>query len=130
MTVAVVDGNPGTRRGVVRWLGQTPGISVVGEAGDAGEAVRVVGDRHPEVVVIDLRRIASDGMEFLNRLAVAAPESRILLLTAYLTEQERADLTRAGARAILLKEIDSGALVRAIRAVARGAATRERRLEA
>jgi len=119
VTVAVVDGNPGARRGLVRRLEQMPGISVVGQAADLEGALGMVSERRPEVVVMDLRRIAPDGPESLGRLEGAAPRVGIVILTAYVTEQERADLTRAWARAILLKEIDSEALARAIRAVAR-----------
>lgn len=118
VTVAVLDGHPGTRQGLIRRLGQVPGISIVGEAGDPGEALRLVGDRRPDVIVMDVRRIDPNAAGFLGRIAAAAPEAGIVVLTAYLTEREQSDLTRAGARAILLKEIDSGRLVRTIRAVA------------
>lgn len=118
VTVAVIDGNPGTRQGVIRQLQQMPGISVVGEAGEPGEALRVVCDRQPDVVVMDVRRIDPNAAEFVGRMAAAVPQSGIVILTAYLTEGERFDLMRAGARAILLKEIDSGRLIRTIRAVA------------
>ncbi|MBI2467182.1 MAG: response regulator transcription factor [Candidatus Rokubacteria bacterium] len=116
--MAVVDGNPGTRHGLVRRLQQIPGISVVGDAADLDGALGMVSERRPDVVVMDLRRIAPDGAEALSRLAGVAPRMGIVILTAYVTERERADLTRAGARAILLKEIDSQALARTIRAVA------------
>lgn len=107
-----------------------PEISVVGEAGDPGEAMSLVSDRRPDVVVLDLRRLAPDGAEFLGRLAEAAAGARIVVLTAYLTEPEEAELMRAGARAILLKEIDSEALARTIRMVALQEMAGERRPEA
>lgn len=125
--MAVVDGHVGTRRGLIRRLEQVPGISVVGEARDAGEALAVVSDRRPDVVVTDLRRIASNGAEFLGQLGRAAPQAGIVILTTYLAEGERADLLRAGAGAVLLKEIDSGTLVRMIRRVGTRAGTGGRR---
>lgn len=128
--MAVVDGNAGARRGLVRRLEQVMGISVVREAGDAVEALAVVGDRQPEVIVVDLRWIAPDGPEFLRRLGSAAPQAGIVVLTAYLTERERSELLQAGARAILLKEIDSGALVRTIRMIAARPVADGRRSEA
>ena len=112
---------------MIRRLEQVRGISVVGEARDASEALAVVSDRRPDVVVTDLRRIASNGTEFLGQLGRAAPQARIVVLTTYLAEGERADLSRAGARAILLKEIDSGTLVRTIRRVGTRAGTGGRR---
>jgi DNA-binding NarL/FixJ family response regulator len=115
---------------LIRRLQQVEGISVVGEAGDPCDALTVVSDRQPDVVVMDLRRIAPNGAEFLGRLVVAAPQAGIVVLTAYLTERERSDLLQAGARAILLKEIDSGALVRTIRMIAARPVADGRRSEA
>lgn len=103
-----------------------PGISVVGEGGDQDEGLRVVGERRPEVVVADVPRLALDAVAFLGRLSRVAPGAGIVVLTAYLTERERSDLAEAGARALLLKEIDSGALARAIDAVAGRRAAGER----
>lgn len=130
VTVAVLDGNPGTRRGLIRRLTQIPGISVVGEGSDADEAVRVVGEQRPDVVVADVPRMAPDAGAFLGRLMRAAPEAGIVVLTAYLTERERSELVRAGAQALLLKEIDSVALARAIETVAERRLGGERRTEA
>jgi DNA-binding NarL/FixJ family response regulator len=130
VTVVVVDGNPGARQGLIRRLRQMPGISVVGEAGDPDEALRVVRDGRPDVVVTDLRRIDPNAAEFLGRMAATAPQAGIVILTAYLTEGERSNLMRAGARAILLKEIDSGTLVWTIRTVAAQLMPSEMRAEA
>ena len=117
MTVAVVDGNARARRGVVALLRQLPGISVVGEAADQGDALVVARAHQPDVILADLRRITRSGGEFLGRLAAVAPQARVIVLSAYLTEQEQDDLAKAGAHAFLLKEIDSEALVGAIRSV-------------
>jgi DNA-binding NarL/FixJ family response regulator len=130
VTVAVVAGNPGARQALIGRLRQMPGISVVGEAGSPDEALRAVRNGRPDVVVIDLRRVDPNAAEFLSRMVAAAPQTGIVILTAYLTEAERADLMRSGARAILLKEIDSGTLVRTIRTVAAQLMAGERRSEA
>ncbi|MFQ5852132.1 MAG: response regulator transcription factor [Candidatus Binatia bacterium] len=127
ISVAVIDAYPGTRQWLTRRLGKTPGISVVGKAAAPGEALRIVCDQRPNVVVMDVRRIDRSAAEFVDRMAAAVPQSGIVILTAYITERERSDLTRAGARAILLKEIDSGRLVRTIRTVAAQVTAGERR---
>lgn len=114
----LVDGNSGIRLGLAQRLQQMPGITIVGETGDPGEALTMVRARRPDVVVLDLRGIAPDPNEFLHRLAATASETQVVVLTAYITERERAGLTQAGVRAVLLKEIDSDALVLAIRSVA------------
>jgi DNA-binding NarL/FixJ family response regulator len=130
ITVAVLDSNAGTRQGLVRRLGWMPGLLVVGEGGEAEEAVRMVGERRPDVVVVDAPRLAADPATLLARLAEAAPGAAMVVLTAYLSEEARSDLARAGARALLLKEIDSGALAVAIERAAGRAAAGERRSQA
>lgn len=128
MTVAIIDGDPGTRQGLIHRLQQVPGIVVVGQAQDPCEALAVVQERQPDVW-LDLRRLTSNAAELLEQLTAAAPQAGIVVLTASLTERERADLTRAGARAIVLKEIDSETLVRTIHTVASGALVKQRRRE-
>lgn len=118
ITVAVIDSNSGTRQGLIRRLRQIPGITVLGEAGDPEEALRVVSEQRPDVVLMDVRWTDRDGAALLSQIAAAVPKARIVVLTAYVTEQERSELMRAGAQAILLKEIGSDRLVQTIRTVA------------
>ena len=91
---------------------------MVGEASEPDEALKIVRNQRPHVVVMDVRRIDRNAAEFVDRMAVTVPQSGIVILTAYVTERERSELMRAGARAILLKEIDSERLVRTIQTVA------------
>lgn len=118
ITVAVIDSNSGTRQGLIRRLRQIPGITVSGEAADPEEGLRVVSEQRSDVVLTDVRWIDRDGATLLSQIAAAAPKARIVVLTAYVTEQERSELMRAGAQAILLKEIGSDRLVQTMRAVA------------
>ncbi|MBI2998010.1 MAG: response regulator transcription factor [Deltaproteobacteria bacterium] len=118
ITVAVIDSNSGAREGLIRRLQQIPGITVLGEAADPEEAIRVVSEQRPDVVLVDVRGIDRDGAEFLSQMAAAVPKAKIVVLTAYVTEQERSVLMRAGAQAILLKEIGSDRLVQTMRTVA------------
>lgn len=118
ITVAVIDSNSGTRQGLIRRLRQITGITVLGEAGDPEEALRVVSEHRPDVVLMDVRWTDRDGAALLSQIAAAAPKARIVVLTAYVTEQERSELMRAGAQAILLKEIGSDRLVQTMRTVA------------
>ncbi len=116
--VVLVDGHSGTREALIHRLGQMHGISVVGAASDEGEALKVVGSRRPDVVIIDPRSISANGAAFLHRLAAVDPHLGIVVLTAYLAEGEQTNLIRAGAQTILFKEIGTGALVVMIRRVA------------
>jgi DNA-binding NarL/FixJ family response regulator len=80
--------------------------------------------------VADVPRLTGDPGAFLGRLLRAAPDAAIVVLTASLSERERIELIRAGACALLLKEIDSGVLTRTIEAVAARRAAGERRADA
>ena len=117
VSVIVVDANDGTRRGLYRRLGPEPGVAVIGEAREAVEALGMVADRQPDVVVLDPRGTGG-GAGLVARMRAAAPDAGIVVLTAYVTEEERSELTRAGAGAVVVKEIDSESLVRTIRTVA------------
>lgn len=128
--VAVVDGNPATREVLSRKLTQVPGISLVGEAENQHDAMQIVRDRRPEVVVMDFRRFEPHGTEFVARLVGIAPEVGIVILTAFATDRQRSDLLRAGAKEILFKEIDSGALLRAIRNAVYRPSSAERGIQA
>ena len=117
VSVIVVDPNDGTRRGLCRRLGQEPGLAVIGEAPETAQALGMVADGHPDVVVLDPRGTGG-GAGLVERMRAAAPHAGIVVLTAYVTGEERSELTRAGAHAVLVKEIDSESLIRAIRTVA------------
>lgn len=118
ITVAVIDSNSGARQGLIRRLRQTPGITVSGEAADAEEAIKIASEQKPDVVLMDVRWIDCEGAALLSRMAAAVPKARIVVLTAYVTEQERSALMQAGAQAILLKEIGSYRLIQTMRALA------------
>ena len=127
VSVIVVDANDGTRRGLCRRLRQEPGIVVIGEATEAVEALGMVADGQPDVVVLDPRGMAATGDQLVARMRAVAPDAGIVVLTAYVTEEERSELTRAGAGAVVVKEIHSESLVRTIRTVAARSGTGDRR---
>jgi DNA-binding NarL/FixJ family response regulator len=118
VTVAVADANSGTDAALVQRLRGMQGISVVGEAEEPGEALRMVREHRPDVIVMDFRQINQNWAEFLGWMTATRPQPGIVVLTTYVTERERSDLMQAGARAILLREIDSRRLVQTIRTVA------------
>ncbi|MEK7386872.1 MAG: response regulator, partial [candidate division NC10 bacterium] len=89
----VVDANDGTRRGLCRRLGREPGVAVIGEATEAAEALGMVADGQPDVVVLDPRAIGGAGAELVERMRAVAPDAGIVVLTAYVTEEERSELT-------------------------------------
>jgi DNA-binding NarL/FixJ family response regulator len=121
LRLAVVDADAETRAGLARYLGGVAGLSVVALTGDVAEALRVVADQRPDVVVMDPRGL-HDGATLVSRLAAFTAVPRVVVLTTVLTAEARAALLAAGVRTVLLKHIDGAALVGAIRGAAAGTA--------
>jgi DNA-binding NarL/FixJ family response regulator len=128
-------------------LGRYPHLQVVGEASTAEEAVAEAEQKHPDVVVMDVRLPGRSGVEACREIRARLPGTRVIMLTAYEDDQALFEAIAAGASGYVLKQIGSEALVQAIETVGRGEAlldpavtervlrrlredTRERRLQA
>jgi DNA-binding NarL/FixJ family response regulator len=101
-------------------LDGTPDMIVVGEASTGAEAVRMVDQTHPDVVLMDVRMPGMDGIEATRRIVGSGVRTRVLILTTFdLDEYVYAGL-RAGASGFLLKDARPEELTAGIRAVASG----------
>ncbi|MCG5468315.1 response regulator transcription factor [Micromonospora sp. LAH09] len=119
-TVLIVDDQQLQRMGFRMLLDGTPGMSVVGEASAGAEAVRMVEQTRPDVVLMDVRMPGMDGIEATRRITAAGSRTRVLILTTFdLDEYVYAGL-RAGASGFLLKDARPEELIAGIRAVASG----------
>lgn len=118
--ILVVDDHPVVREGLTSALGDEPEFEVVGAVGSAEEARAVVRSLHPDVVLLDLELPDRNGVEAIPDLLQANPQVRVLVLTAYDTEERVFGAVRAGARGYLLKGAPLDEIGRAIRAVAGG----------
>lgn len=120
ITTLIVDDHEVVREGLRLSLSRAPNIRVVGEAGDGAAAVELAERRKPDVVIMDVRMPGMDGLEATRLITERAPESKVLIFTAF---SERSLLTRgleSGAKGYILKEAPHQTLVRAIEKVARG----------
>ncbi|WP_433894720.1 response regulator [Streptomyces sp. CA-111067] len=118
----VVDDQRIVREGIVTLLGLLPGIEVVGSAGDGEEAVRVVAEQQPQVVLMDLRMPRCDGVEATRRIRTRYPATQVVVLTTYADDDSLFPALRAGARGYLTKDADSDEIARAIANVTAGQA--------
>ncbi|MDL4773951.1 response regulator [Actinomadura xylanilytica] len=118
--VLLVDDQPLMLVGLGILIGDTDDLEVAGEAGDGREAVRLVRELRPDVVVMDIRMPGMDGIE-ATRQATAEPDPpKVLVLTTFDDDEYVYGALRAGASGFLLKSMALNAILDAIRVVAAG----------
>ena len=120
VTLLVVDDHTLFRRGLIALLGQYEGLSVVGEAGDAAQALRLAPQLQPQVILLDNHLPGVMGVDAIQGLREVSPTSRVLMLTVSEDAQDLATALRNGAQGYLLKTIDGEVLAQAIHRAARG----------
>ncbi|MFC4471580.1 response regulator [Streptomyces xiangluensis] len=119
-TVLITDDQPLQRLGFRMLLESQDDMTVLGEAGNGTEAVRMTAELHPDVVLMDIRMPGLDGIEATRRIVSSGDRTRILILTTFdLDEYAYAGL-RAGASGFLIKDALPEELLSGIRAVATG----------
>ncbi|MCB2020112.1 MAG: response regulator [Rhizobacter sp.] len=118
--IVVVDDHTLFRRGLTALLSREAQFEVVGDAADAGEALRRVTQLQPDLVLLDNHLPGVNGVDVLPALREAAPAVRVLMLTVSEDEQDLAAALRGGACGYLLKTIEGDALAAAIRRAMRG----------
>ncbi len=118
--VFLLDDHEVVRRGVADVLESDPGISVVGEAKNAAEALSRVPALRPDVAVLDVRLPDGDGVSVCRELRSKMPDLRVVMLTSYSDDEALFEAIMAGASGYLLKQILGQDLVSAIKTVAAG----------
>lgn len=118
--VLLVDDHAILREGVHALLAREPDILVVGEAGDGQEALDLVDELRPDLVIMDIVMPRMSGLEATRRLKELHPDVRTLILSMYDDEEYVVQIIQAGARGYVLKRVVTEDLVRAIREVHAG----------
>ena len=123
--VLVADDQGVIRMGLAMILDHEPDLTTVAPAGDGEEALRLIAQYDPDVVLMDIRMPVMDGLVATERITAAAKESgsnrpAVLVLTTFDDEAYVLSAVRAGASGFLLKDTDPDLLVSAVRAVHRG----------
>jgi DNA-binding NarL/FixJ family response regulator len=118
--VLIVDDDPLVRAGLTMMLGGAPDIQVVAEAGDGTEVLPMV-DRHaPDVVLMDIRMPAMDGLAATEALRARRHPPEVIILTTFDADEHVLRALRAGAAGFVLKDTPPAEIVAAVRRVARG----------
>lgn len=120
--VVVADDHKVVRAGIRELLSDEPDIQVVGEARNGREAVEIALAVRPDVVVMDINMPELSGVEATRQIRAAAPQVRVLVLTAYQDDPYIYGLLDAGASGYILKTAEGQELVRAVRVAAAGQA--------
>jgi len=122
MRVLVVDDQSAVREGLVTLLGTMADVEVVGAGGDGEEALALVDEHHPDVVLMDLRMPRMDGVEATRRIRAAYPTINVVVLTTFADDASIVGALRAGALGYLTKDAGRDHIGRALQAAAAGQA--------
>ncbi len=117
-TVVLVDDHEVVRRGMQFLLDAESDLSIVGEATDGLEAVEIVKQLQPDVVVLDVVMPGLNGLEVTKRIVRESPHTKVVLLSMYDNEAFVLEALRSGAKAYVLKGSTSQELIHAIRETA------------
>jgi DNA-binding NarL/FixJ family response regulator len=118
--IVIADDQALVRSGFRLIVEARPDLEVVGEAEDGGQAVALVEELEPDVILLDIRMPNLDGIEATKQIVASGSRTRILVLTTFDLDEYVYGAVRAGASGFLLKDVRPGELVDAIRVVASG----------
>ena len=116
LRIVVVDDQEPTRQGLKALLGFAEDMVVIQEACDGREALRIVAEEQPDVVLMDVRMPIMDGLQATRQIKERWPPVKVIVMTLYPTHKAQA--REAGADHVLIKGSDYGSLEDVIREVA------------
>lgn len=120
ISILVVDDHPVVRAGLVGLLSSEPDFKVLGEAGNGAEALTLVEQLLPNVVLMDLRMPQLDGVSAIRQIRSRYSKVQVLVLTTYDTDSEIVRAIEAGATGYLMKDVPREELFRAVRLCSKG----------
>jgi len=121
--ILLVDDHKIVRQGVRAFFDAHEGIDVIGEAGSGAEAVKMVEERVPDVVLMDLIMPGMDGVEATRLAKDISPRTQIVVLTSYHDDEHIFPALQAGALSYILKDVEMDELADAVFKASRGEAT-------
>ena len=120
INILVADDQALVRSGLRLILESEPDLTVVAEAENGEEAVRIAKREQPDVVLMDVRMPVMDGLEATRQITAANPEVKVIVLTTFDLDDYVYGALRAGAGGFLLKDAQGDELVEAVRVIANG----------
>lgn len=116
----LVDDHAVVRQGLKMFLRSEPDFEIIGEAGNGLQAIQMVRELQPDVVLMDILMPGMDGIEATGIIRKEVPDTEVIALTSVLEDASVVNAIRAGAIGYLLKDTDAPELVRAIKAASEG----------
>src|SRR4051794_33796227 len=120
LRLLLVDDHHVVRLGLRALLEDEPGLTVVGEAGTAAEALQAAERVQPDIVLMDIRLPDQSGIAACQQIRRRWPAIQVLMLTSFADEALVLEAISAGASGYVLKQLGTDDLLRAVRAVGRG----------
>ena len=118
--VLIVDDHPVVRSGIRSILESSIGIDIVGEANTGAEALQMIEETNPDVVLLDMKLPDISGVEIVKKIYTSGNKTRVLGLSSYNDREFISQLLNYGASGYLLKEEVPDLIVEAVRGVAGG----------
>jgi len=118
--ILIADDHQLVRQGLMALLSVKPGIEVIGQAADGGEAVELAQSLEPDIILLDLLMPNKDGIEATREIKAEDPDARILIITSFAEDENVYQAIKAGALGYLLKDSSPQELMQAIHDVCEG----------
>jgi DNA-binding NarL/FixJ family response regulator len=118
--ILIVDDHPIMRVGIAAIINARPRMQVVGQAGTAGEAVRLFESLQPDLTLMDLGLPDRSGVEAIHAIRAISPGAKIIVLTTYEGDEDIHQALDAGARGYIVKGMQHDALIKALQRVHAG----------
>ena len=110
----IIDEHVSVRSALAERLDQAADLHVIGHAGDVEDVMRDVGEKKPDIILLEVKRKDGMGLEILRSIVAMDCSPRLAVLTSYPTKWEEDAALRAGAVCYMMKDIDSEELIRMI----------------
>lgn len=120
ISVSIVEDDAQTRKILAGWIQRGPGFRLLGEWGDAESALAPLGEKKPDVVLMDINLPGMSGVEAVKRLKPSLPSTQFVMLTVYEDSDHIYNALAAGATGYLLKQTPRQELLSALEEVHRG----------
>jgi len=120
ISILLVDDHEVVRKGLRNYLETVPGLAVIGEAGSGEEAIAMVQEQIPDVVLLDLIMPGMDGVDATRQIKKISPRTQVVILTSFHDDSHIFRALKAGATSYVLKDMRMDRLAEVIQKAARG----------